>query len=793
MSITINSNLASTNASLNLKRASSRLSKSIQRLSSGNRITSASDDAGGLAVAMKLQSSLRRATASMMNTQNGISFLQMQDSVLKVAGEIVDRMSELKSFWNDVSKNDKDRETYNHEFHELQKELNSLKVQKFNGVSLFATVRPDRNNLKIVTSDDGLGEKIELSRVGLFENFKSKFGADGELNSGSRGEYRQLVGEFTADGGILDANPGYATRDYKSGDVVFRRGPTDATAGYFMALKDVESGSKIEDSSDVNSNWIRIADKSGKGFSEAYPNASEYDHNSLKFNSSGEAVAYLEGDILKVQAHWNDPNSFIFIKAQTDVPRNIPLNKIIEEYMGDGKYFEYVGVDRTADQDGRPTSSYIMPNSEHTTPASYDGSDVSVFAAILGDNIGNAYTPTFVQVGSDIYEPTQNWELKQWSDSGIFKYGDNVVSLATTGNTQVIYSLTSNVKGTYLGGAYDDNSFVLANGDWYKADGAVSIGSNPLAHADLNNNWTQVTGSPLSDTDFATNKTDDYKDVTNDNYWTKTHFGSLINKTIDVDYQRGDNIYYQGKHYVYTSHLSSSDKSFTAGSGQEGVTSFEQLLLQGAVTELNLYVDTVGGGGATDLAHGVYYKPNQSLDFIDRLSDSGLVRTNSIERRTDPDISADGIYNSNDDLFYGGLNAGGDGIYGTADDFYSTTAFSEVAQEGGHIDSDADNNKDLLNTSNDLGDFSVADFVDYIQTIANFRAINGGTLTRLDYATRMLEENQVNLEAAHGRIMDADMAKEAARMAQQNVLLQAGAAMVSQANQMNQIVLQLLQ
>ena len=76
---------------------------------------------------MKLQSSLRRATASMMNTQNGISFLQMQDSVLKIAGEIIDRMSELKSFYNDVSKNDTDRETYNHEFHELQKELGSLK------------------------------------------------------------------------------------------------------------------------------------------------------------------------------------------------------------------------------------------------------------------------------------------------------------------------------------------------------------------------------------------------------------------------------------------------------------------------------------------------------------------------------------------------------------------------------------------------------------------------------------------------------------------------------------------
>ena len=54
----------------------------------------------------------------------------MQDSVMKVAGEILDRMSELKSFFNDVSKGPDDRETYNHEFTELQKELNALKSQK---------------------------------------------------------------------------------------------------------------------------------------------------------------------------------------------------------------------------------------------------------------------------------------------------------------------------------------------------------------------------------------------------------------------------------------------------------------------------------------------------------------------------------------------------------------------------------------------------------------------------------------------------------------------------------------
>ena len=98
MSITINSNQAASYSALSMQRANNLLTKSLQRLSSGKRIVSPSDDAGGLAVGMKIESSLKRAQASRLNTQNGISFLQMQDGVLKVAGEILDRMAELKAF-----------------------------------------------------------------------------------------------------------------------------------------------------------------------------------------------------------------------------------------------------------------------------------------------------------------------------------------------------------------------------------------------------------------------------------------------------------------------------------------------------------------------------------------------------------------------------------------------------------------------------------------------------------------------------------------------------------------------
>jgi len=56
----------------------------------------------------------------------------------------------------------------------------------------------------------------------------------------------------------------------------------------------------------------------------------------------------------------------------------------------------------------------------------------------------------------------------------------------------------------------------------------------------------------------------------------------------------------------------------------------------------------------------------------------------------------------------------------------------------------------------------------------------------------MLRSNLTNLEAAHGRIMDADIALESTRFAKYNVLVQAGAAMTAQANQLTNVALALL-
>ena len=146
MSFSINSNPAASGARLHLSRNNLNLQKSIARLSSGQRVEKPSDDAGGMAVAMKLESQVLRSGAAMQNILNGISLLEVQDGVLSNAGQIVDRMSELKSLYHDVMKNDADRESYNKEFRDLQVQLFDMSRIRFNGVSLFARYTTSSGN-----------------------------------------------------------------------------------------------------------------------------------------------------------------------------------------------------------------------------------------------------------------------------------------------------------------------------------------------------------------------------------------------------------------------------------------------------------------------------------------------------------------------------------------------------------------------------------------------------------------------------------------------------------------------
>ena len=138
MPIVVNTNSAATTASFNLSKNADALRKSLARLSSGKRITQPAEDAGGLAVAYKLDSHARRTEAVLNNHQNALSYLQVQDGALETVGKVVNRMSELRTMAADITKNSGDIENYSKEFRELQSQLNQMSLEKFNGISLFA-------------------------------------------------------------------------------------------------------------------------------------------------------------------------------------------------------------------------------------------------------------------------------------------------------------------------------------------------------------------------------------------------------------------------------------------------------------------------------------------------------------------------------------------------------------------------------------------------------------------------------------------------------------------------------
>ncbi|MBM3851701.1 MAG: flagellin [Verrucomicrobia bacterium] len=139
MSVVINTNYAATVASNNLAASNASLHRSLNRLSSGSKIVNPSDDAGGLAVSVKLTAAARRQGAVATNIGNASSYLQTQDGALKVAAKVLDRISELHTLYQDETKSASDKANYDSEFVELQTQLTDIAGETFNSVALFGS------------------------------------------------------------------------------------------------------------------------------------------------------------------------------------------------------------------------------------------------------------------------------------------------------------------------------------------------------------------------------------------------------------------------------------------------------------------------------------------------------------------------------------------------------------------------------------------------------------------------------------------------------------------------------
>ena len=139
MALVVNTNVASLAAQRNLATNQAQLGKSVERLSSGLRITRAADDAAGLGVSETLRAQIRSINQANRNAGDGISLTQVADGAAATVGSLLSRMRELATQSASGTLGTTERSYLDQEFVALRSEIDRISTTtEYNGQPLLS-------------------------------------------------------------------------------------------------------------------------------------------------------------------------------------------------------------------------------------------------------------------------------------------------------------------------------------------------------------------------------------------------------------------------------------------------------------------------------------------------------------------------------------------------------------------------------------------------------------------------------------------------------------------------------
>jgi len=150
MALIVNNNIASITAQRNLGISTRELQGSVARLSSGLRITKASDDAAGLGISETLRAQIRSINQAVRNSNDGISLLQIADGGAANIGGLLARLRELAEQSASGILGSNERSFLDTEFVALRSEIDRISsVTEFNGTKLLSGTGNDSLGLQV--------------------------------------------------------------------------------------------------------------------------------------------------------------------------------------------------------------------------------------------------------------------------------------------------------------------------------------------------------------------------------------------------------------------------------------------------------------------------------------------------------------------------------------------------------------------------------------------------------------------------------------------------------------------
>lgn len=750
------------------------LSKSLERLSTGLRINSAADDAAGLAISEKMRAQTRGLDKAVSNAQDGISLIQTAEGALNETQSILQRMRELSVQAANDTLTSNDRQAIQAEIDQLTEEIDRISdTTTFNTKRLLdgsasALVSTDNAKTKVyargqIANEGNYKISIDLLKAGVGQVQKTNVFTLGQ------DEQTQVFKSSVVGGSITDpTDDGIVTLTF-----------TDDTAADHEIILGLESGDtaetiaeKLNANTDFTDLGLTAAATSGAGGTIAIFSSNTETGYTIAFDDTGgtgaslglggdpiakasEGVVVTQGSGTAVSAAagtsaQNDTIVYTFNDGTNNYEVTITLGDngtdaelqadIVNKLNADAT-FKNLGLTAELTDDGRMTILSDNPNQAFSVTAVYSGtgsvSDTGVAGLDSAGSITKAETRDGLLAGQVAIGSTKLSELAAFTNAS----GVNLLAEPQT----VTIVQGDGTKATIT--LYADDTLDQA-ADKFNAAIADALGQkNYVSTADAANFVQFVSEAEAADdTPYALEG-------------TMVFSSAVAGKAGELNFIADEAILNAlGLNEIQASQ--ESRFSVDIADAHTGTAVASDVELTG-----NVLVGVVD--------------PNVDVEF-DMMSNAKIEWNSTTKSWNISSASGADSTNvhivGNSAVFQIGANEG-----------------ERMSIDLGNMSASALGLDKVLVTDRDSATRSITVIDGAIDRVSKQRASLGAYQNRLEHTINNLRTASTNLTAAESRIRDVDMAAEMTEYTKNQILMQAANAMLSQANQLPQMVLGLLQ
>lgn len=767
----IQHNIMAMNAYRNYSNNTSALSKNLEKLSSGYKINRAGDDAAGLAISEKMRAQITGLDVAQKNAKDGISLVQTAEGALTEVHDMLNRMVELANQSANGTYDETDRIQLQKEITQLQDEIDRIADSaNFNGIKLLDGSLSEASTENTATQLMDIGVTLVAGNVG-----------HGRVDAEAAAHVFNAASNALAKNDRLDAF-----------EITFKNSKGETKTIQLVESKvagiAADTGASIADALSGKSTGLALAPAGGS--------AEDLAEFRELFDITGVATAGTGGNEQGIKIQAKDPASgadIISLKAGTGTDADGAIAALATKTEDVTSTKAEVGgyaidLNNAANAGGTAGTGTNVAASDTVKI----GDTVYEFVAASGDKPTTSGA-TAVVLGADDAGTTQNLVAQLKKDG-------YEVSVSNNDKTKLIFTDMSKISekqgGAQISASSDD--VLLTKQEAAKQTTTIAIGTTTNSAAQT------FTFNYVDENGKAQSKTLSYTPATGNAASNATAIYNALKDDADLV-----------KLFDITDNTTGTITITARGTG-DGAGAFQGIVLDDT-TATQTVTQTAGAneGKVLELKDGNNLKAGDTItvngktyEFTDDTSKPvgegniaislGANANATLENLSDA-LSEDGVVHSLDKTGANYKLVFSDKDYTPADGGL-TLQIGDTSEEFNQLTVSV---KDChaaalglagLDISTQDGAAAAVDVIkDAINYISDVRGTLGATQNRLDHTINNLSVMEENIQDAESSIRDTDVADEMMEYTKNNILIQSAQAMLAQANQVPQGVLQLLQ